>query len=54
MFATGELKLAAVQPPGLRSSNATASSAMSIDFSPDGRAVAAGSWRCGKITYCKD
>jgi len=54
MFGTGELKVAAVQPPGLRSSNGTMSSAMSIDFSPDGRAVAAGSWRCGKITYCKD
>jgi WD40 repeat protein len=54
MFGTGELKIAAVQPPGLRFSTTTGSSAMSLDVSPGGRAVAAGSWRCGKITYCKD
>jgi hypothetical protein len=54
MFGVGEVKIAAVQPPGLRFKASTGSSAMSVDFSPDGRAVAAGSWRCGKITYCKD
>src|SRR5205814_5297181 len=54
MFGDGEIKIAAINPPGLRASTVTDSSAMAIDFSPDGRAVVAGSWRCGKITYCRD
>jgi WD40 repeat protein len=54
MYSAGNIKMATVQPPGLRASTVTDSSAMSLDFSRDGRAIAAGSWRCGKITFCRD
>jgi WD40 repeat protein len=54
MYTAGEIKLGNLAPPGLRTSTITDSSALSIDFSRDGRAIAAGSWRCGKITFCRD
>jgi hypothetical protein len=50
----GTIKIAALQAPVLRGNYNTPSSVVSIDVSPDGRAVAGGSWRCGKITYCRD
>jgi hypothetical protein len=53
-FGSGSVRVASVQPPALRGTYNTASSAVSVDVSPDGRAVAAGSWRCGKISYCRD
>ncbi|HXU80954.1 MAG TPA: hypothetical protein VN914_06125, partial [Polyangia bacterium] len=54
MFAAGDIKIAGITPPGVRGSASTESGSMSIDFSPDGRAVVVGGWRCGKVTFCRD
>lgn len=53
-FGAGDIRIFRVQPPGLFGSVATDSSSVSLDFTRDGRGVAVGAWRCGKITYCRD
>jgi WD40 repeat protein len=52
--APGDIKMAQTVPPGLKASVVTDSAAMSIDWSRDGKAIATGSWRCGKVTFCRD
>jgi hypothetical protein len=54
LFWGGAVKVVALRPPAQRASAVGTYVPTSIDVSPDGRAVVAGEFNCGKVFYCRD